>query len=217
MFFPVESEDRTLRNQLMLCQDHARLVVEVFRKVLVMIDCLIKGDFNELGAGLEEVEKLHLDSREIRRVMMKELHSTGGMLVDQEVLYRLIGKSGEVIDLIEGIGVRLWEMGERQWRIPEKVGEGLANMAEAALETLMKLRASLMSLGFDSDKVMVLARGVDEGERKVDAMYRALDLEIITSESGFPLILILRDIVERIEDMTDRAYEEADIIRILAR
>jgi len=216
MVFPIESEDRIMRNQLMLCQDHARLVVEVFRKILLMIDNIIKGDFDELDRRLEEVEKLYYDSREVRRTMMKELHGAGGMLVDQEGLYRLIGKSGEVVDHIEGIGFRLWEMGERRWTIPRKVGEGLADMAEAALETLVRLRESLMSLGFDSDKVIALTQGVDEGERRVDALYRALDLEIITSESGLPIILLMRDIAEKIEDMIDRAEEEADIIRILA-
>lgn len=216
MVFPVESEDRFMRNQLMLCQDHARMVVEVFRKILIMIDDIIKGDFDELDQRLEEVEKLYYDSREVRRTMMKELHSTGVMIVDQEGLYRLIGKSGEVMDHIEGIGFRLWEMGERRWIIPRKVGEGLTEMADAALETLVRLRESLMSLSFNSDKAVFLTHGVDEGERRVDALYRTLDLEIITSESGLPVILIMRDIAEKIEDMIDRAEEEADIIRILA-
>ena len=216
MVFPIETEDRTMRNLLMLCQDHARLVVEIFRKVLVMIDSLVKGDVDELQEGLEEVEKLHHDSIEIRRTMMKELYGTGGMLVNPEGFYRLISKSSEVMDHIEGIGVRLWEIGERKWKIPKKVGEGLVGMAEVAFETLTKLRESLISLGFNSDQAIVLAREVDEGERKVDSIYRALDLEIITSESGLPLILMLRDIASMIENMIDMADDEADLIRILA-
>ena len=81
---------------------------------------------------------------------------------------------------------------------------------------MTKLRESLISLGFNSDRAIVLAREVDEGERKVDSIYRALDLEIITSESGLPLILILRDIASMIENMIDMADDEADLIRILA-
>jgi len=216
MIFPIETEDRTMRNLLMLCQDHARLVVEIFRKVLVMIDSLVKGDVDELQEGLEEVEKLHHDSIEIRRTMMKELYGTGGMLVNPEGFYRLISKSSEVMAHIEGIGVRLWEIGEMKWKIPKKLGEGLVGMAEVAFETLTKLRESLISLGFNSDRAIVLAREVDEGERKVDSIYRALDLEIITSEIGLPLILILRDIASMIENMIDMADDEADLIRILA-
>lgn len=216
MIFPVESEDRTMRNLLMLCQDHARLIVEIFRKVLVMIDDLVNGDVDEMHERLEEVEKLHHDSLEIRRTTMKELHETGGMLVSREDLYRLISKSGEVMDHIEGIGVRLWEIGDRKWMIPEKVGEGLVNLADAAFQTLTKLRESLISLGFNSDQAIALTREVDKGERKVDSIYRALDLDIMTSEGDLPVILILRDIAQSIENMIDKAEEEADLIRILA-
>lgn len=216
MVFPVESEDRLTRNLLMLCQDHARLVVEVFRKVLVMIDKLVKGDIEEMQESLEEIVKLHHDSIGIRRTTMKELHETSGMLANREDLYRLISKSGEIMDYIEGIGARLWEMGEREWEIPGEVGEGLVSVAEAAFETLTKLRESLMSLTFNSDRAIVLTQQVDEGERKVDAIYRVLDLEIITSEADLPLILILRDIAGMVEDMIDKAEEEADLIRILA-
>lgn len=216
MVFPVESEDRTMRNLLMLCQDHARLVVEVFRKVLVMIENLVNGYANELRERLEEIEKLHSDSLEIRRMMMKELYDTGGMLINREDLYRLFSKSGEGMDHIKGVGVRLWEIGDRRWKIPKEAGEGLVKMAAVAFETLTKLRESLISLGFDSQRAIVLTREVDEGERRVDAIYREVDLEIITSKAELPLILILRDIAEMIENMIDKAVEEADLIRIIA-
>jgi len=216
MVFPVESEDRTLRSMLMLCQDHTRLVVEIFRKILVMIDILVKNDVDELRERLEEVEKLHHDSLEVKRALMKELHETGGILINRDDLHRLISKSGEMIDHIEGIGVRLWEIGERNWKIPEKAGEGLVRLVEAAFETLTKLRESLISLGFNSDKSIALTREVDEGERKLDAIYRTVDLEIITSKMELPLILILRDIAEMVENMGDKAEEAADLIRILA-
>jgi len=216
MIFPVESEDRTMRNLLMLSQDHSRLVVESFRKVLVMIENLVRDDVNDLGVRLEEIEKLHSESLEIRLIMMKELHETGGMLINREDLYRLFIKSGEGIDHIKGVGVRLWEIGEQHWKIPKEAGYGLVRMAEAAFETLTKLRESLMSLRFDSERAMGLTRQVEEGEQKVDAIYREVDLEIITSKSDLPLILMLRDVAQMIENLIDKANEEANLIRIIA-
>ena len=212
----MENEDRTMRNLLMLCQDHARLVVEMFRNVLLMVENLVKGDIEELSGSLEEVKKLHDSSLDIKRTMMKELADTGGMLMDREDLYRLITKSGEVIDYIEGIGVRLWETGNCKWEIPPEMGEDLVKLAEAAFNTLTKLRESILSLGLNSFRAISLTRDVDDGERKVDSLYRALDLSIITSKVDLPLILLLRNVAEIIEKMVDRAREEADLIRILA-
>lgn len=216
MVFPVESEDRTMRNLLMLCQDHARLVVEIFRKVLVMIDALVKEDATGLPGSLEEIEKLHQESLEVKRTLLKELHEIGGMLINREDLYRLITKSSKMVDHIKGIGVRLWEIGEKEWEIPEKAGEGLVKMAGVSFEFLTKLRQSLMSLGFNSEQALVLARQVDEGEREMDSLFRAVDLDIMTSSSEIPVILILRDVAEMLDNVIDMAAEAADLIRILA-
>jgi hypothetical protein len=50
----------------------------------------------------------------------------------------------------------------------------------------------------------------------VDVLYRSLDLSIITSNGELPLILTLRDVSMKLEEMIDAAVEEADLIRILA-
>jgi len=216
MVFPVESEDRTLRNLLMMCQDHARLVVEIYRKVLTMIDKLVKGETEGLGSSMEEIEKIQMDSLEIKRNIMKELHESGSVLFNREDLYRLISEAGEIIDLIEAIGVRLSAIGENKWVIPSNIGVGLVNMADAAFDTLVKMRESLISLGFNSERSIQLTSEVDEGERRVDSVYRKLDLDIITSNIDLPLIFVLRDVVTRLEEVVDRTADEADLIRILA-
>ena len=216
MVFPVESEDRTLRSLLMMCQDHARLVVEIYRKVLVMIDILVKGEAGDMRGELNEIERIQLESIEIKRNIMKELHESASMLFNREDLYRLISKAGEVIDLVESIGVRLWAIGERRWKVPDNIGEGLVKMADDAFNTLIKLRESLISLGFNSERSLRLTREVDEYERKVDSMHRQLELDIVTCNVDLPLILTLRDVSTKLEEMVDTAAEEADLIRILA-
>jgi predicted phosphate transport protein (TIGR00153 family) len=216
MVFPVESEDRTLRNMLMMCQDHARLVVEIYRKVLTMIDGLVKGETDNLESSLSDIQKIQLESLEIKRNIMKELHESGTVLFNREDLYRLISMAGEIIDLIEGIGVRLSAIGENKWSIPSQLGVGLVDMADAAFDTLVKMRESLISLGFNSERSVELTSEVDDGERRVDAIHRKLDIDIVTSNAELPLILILRDVVTRLEEMVDKTTDEADLVRILA-
>lgn len=216
MALPLEGEDRTLRNLVMMCQDHSRLVVEIYRKLLQMIDDLVKGELNMLGNTWMEVESLHSKALEVRMNVMKELHETGGVLINREDFYRLISKSSELTDYIEEMGFRIYQIGERRWRIPKTIGEGLMRLAEAAFQGLTKLRESLISLGFNAERAAVLAKEVDEIERKVDSIYRDLSIVIITSGMELPLILILKDIAEELELLIDAAKDEADIIRILA-
>jgi uncharacterized protein Yka (UPF0111/DUF47 family) len=216
LVFPVESEDRALRNILMMCQDHARLVVEIYRRVLVMIDNLVKHEHGGMKERIAEVQKIRSEAIEIKRGIMKELRSSGTLLFNREDFYRLIVKQSEVIDHAESVGVRLEAIGERNWKIPSQIGVGLADMADAAFDALVKLRESLISLGFNSERSLALASELDELERKVDILYRSLDLAIITSQGDLPLILTLRDVSMKLEEMIDAAVEEADLIRILA-
>ena len=215
MVFPVESEDRTLRNILMMCQDHARLVVEIYRKVLLMIDKLVKGD-TDVQDALVDIEKIQQESIQIKRNIMKELHESGSLLFNREDLYRLISTASIVIDHIESVGVLLAAIGERKWKIPSNLGVGLMEMSDSAFDTLIKLRESLISLGFNSERSLQLTAEVDEGERKVDGIHRKLDLEIVTSNAELPLILTLRDVANKLETVIDRTSDEADLIRILA-
>ena len=173
MVFPVESEDRTLRNILMMCQDHARLVVEIYRKVLLMIDKLVKGD-TDVQDALVDIEKIQQESIQIKRNIMKELHESGSLLFNREDLYRLISTASIVIDHIESVGVLLAAIGERKWKIPSNLGVGLMEMSDSAFDTLIKLRESLISLGFNSERSLQLTAEVDEGERKVDGIHRKL-------------------------------------------
>ena len=216
MVFPVESEDRALRNILMMCQDHARLVVEIYRRVLVMIDNLVKHEHSGMQDRIKEAQKIRMEAIEIKRGIMKELHASGNLLFNREDLYRLITKQSEVIDHAESVGVRLEAIGERGWKIPAQVGVGLADLSDAAFDALVKLRESLISLGFNSERSIALTSELDELERKVDVLYRRLDVSIITSKGELPLILTLRDVSMKLEEMIDAAVEEADLIRILA-
>jgi uncharacterized protein Yka (UPF0111/DUF47 family) len=199
-----------------MCQDHARLVVEIYRRVLVMIDNLVKHEHGGMQERINEVQKIRTEAIDIKRGIMKELRSSGTLLFNREDFYRLIVKQSEVIDHAESVGVRLEAIGDRNWKIPSQIGVGLADMADAAFDALIKLRESLISLGFNSERSLALAGELDELERKVDVLYRSLDLSIITSQGELALILTLRDVSMKLEEMIDAAVEEADLIRILA-
>jgi uncharacterized protein Yka (UPF0111/DUF47 family) len=200
----------------MMCQDHARLVVEIYRRVLVMIDNLVKHEHGGMKERIDEVQKIRSEAIDIKRGIMQELRTSGTLLFNREDIYRLITKQSEVIDHAESVGVRLENIGEKNWKIPSQIGVGLADMADAAFDALVKLRESLISIGFNSERSLALAGELDELERKVDILYRRLDLSIMTIKGELPLILTLRDVAMKLEEMIDAAVEEADLIRILA-
>jgi uncharacterized protein Yka (UPF0111/DUF47 family) len=215
MVFPVESEDRTMRNLLMLCQDNARLIVEAFRKILAITDALVKKE--GIAAGLiDDIHTIMKQSSEIKATLIKELNEIGGILVSREDFFRLISSFGDIMDHINSVGQRLSEMEKRGWKVPEDVAEQLTEVADLAFDSLLKLREAMMSLGFNSQKSIGFTREIDEIERKVDMVHVQVEMNIIASDAGLPTIIMLKDTVNQIEELVDTVREASDLIRIIA-
>ena len=215
MVFPVESEDRTMRNLLMLCQDNARLLVEAFRKILAITDALVKKEGNAAGVT-DDIQSIMKESSEIKATLIKELNEIGGVLVSREDFFRLISSFGDIMDHINSVGQRLWEMEKRGWEVPEGVAEQLTEVADLAFEALLKLREAIMSLGFNSEKAIGFSTEIDEIERKVDTVHVKVEMDIVASDAGFPTIIMLKDTVNQLEELVDSVRDASDLIRIIA-
>ena len=215
MVFPVESEDRTMRNLLMLCQDNARLLVEAFRKILAITDALVKKEGNAAGVT-DDIQSIMKESSEIKATLIKELHEIGGVLVSREDFFRLISSFGDIMDHINSVGQRLYEMEKRGWEVPEGVAEQLTEVADLAFDALLKLREAIMSLGFNSEKAIAFSSEIDEIERKVDTVHVKVEMDIVASDAGFPTIIMLKDTVNQLEELVDSVRDASDLIRIIA-
>ena len=216
MVFPVESEDKTLRNLLMLCQDDARLVVEAYRKTLVTFDFLTKGKFMASTDQLAEIHKVMDESARIKVTLYKELNEIGGVLVSRDDFLRLASAFSGIMDTVEALAVRLIEVKTRNWKLTKSQAEGLGQMSDLGFDALIKLRDSIMSLGFNSEKAASFSKEIDEIEKKLDVLYIQVDLDIITSGGDLPTMLILRDIAREIEKLGDKSHEASDLVRILS-
>ncbi len=215
MVFPVETEDRTMRNLLMLCQDNARLIVEAFRKILAITDALVKKEGNTAGYT-EDIQTIMKESSEIKATLIKELHEIGGVLVNREDFFRLISTFGDIMDHINSVGQRLYEMEIRGWEIPEDSAKQVTEVADLAFDSLIKLREAMMSLGFNSEKSIGFTNEIDELERKVDTIHVKVEMDIIASGAPFPTIIMLKDTVNQMEELVDTVRDASDLIRIIA-
>jgi uncharacterized protein Yka (UPF0111/DUF47 family) len=200
----------------MLCQDNARLVVEAYRKSLILFDHLTKG--NPIGSGdpLVDIHKVIDDSNQVKTSTIKELSEIGGILVSRDDFLRLSSSFSGMIDSIEVITMRLVEINAREWKLSKSQAEGIGNMADLGFDALVKLRDSITSLGFNSDKATSYAKEIDEIEKKLDQLNIEVDLDIVTSKRDIAYILILRDVARELERLGDKVHEASDLVRILA-
>jgi uncharacterized protein Yka (UPF0111/DUF47 family) len=200
----------------MLCQDNARLVVEAYRKSLILFDYMTKGKAVGNANPLADVQKIIDDSYKVKASTVKELSEIGGILVSRDDFLRLSSSFSGMMDSIEVITMRLTEVKARDWKLSKTQAEGMGAMADLGFDALTKLRDSIMSLGFNSEKATSFAKDIDTIEKKLDLLYIKEDLDIVTGKGDIASILILRDVARELERLGDKVHDASDLVHILA-
>jgi len=216
MVFPVETEERVKRRALTICQDHLRKVLEITRKVPQLVDAFVKGDKVTVKQLHTEIRKAEEEVDIARRTVAQELAEIGAILISREDFLRFTNLASEIADFCEGIAFRLLEIMDRSWKVPPQIKKDLAKLGEAMFETVSKLRETAMTLNYGANKASEKSREVEVAERVVDDLYRDLEVKILSSNIEIPTLLLLRDVLQLMEDAADKAEDASDAARILA-
>lgn len=216
MVLPAETEERVKRRALNVCQDNLRKVLELARKTPRMVEHFAKGDkemarqlFNEIRNGEDEVIKA-------RRMVSQELAEIGAILMSREDFLRFTNLTSEIADFSEGIAFRLVELMEHNWSVPGDIKKDLLALSEAVFDSVLKLRETMMVLSYGSAKTLEKAKDVEIAERTVDDLYRGLEIKILSSKLDLPVLFLLRDVLQLLEDSADKAEDAADVARVLS-
>jgi len=213
---PAETEQRVKRRALNVCQDHLRKVLDLTRKVPQVMDCFLNNDKEKARQLFTEIRSSEDDVDKARRLVSQELAEIGAILFSREDFLRFTNLTSEIADFSEGIAFRIVEIMEHRWNVPNDVKKDLLRLSEAVLEALVKLRETAMVLSYGSTKAMEKAKEVEIAERTVDELYRELEIKILGSKIEFPALILLRDILQLLEDSADKAEDAADAARILS-
>ena len=216
MVLPAETEERVKRRALTACQDNLRKVLEVTRKIPQIAEHFASGDkesartlFSEIKKGGEEVVKA-------RQMVSQELAEIGAILISREDFLRFTNLTSEIADFSEGIAFYLVEIMVHNWNVPADVRKDLQTLADAVLDTVLKLRETMMMLSYGSTKTLEKAKDVEIAERIVDDHYRTLTIKVLSSKLDLPALFIMRDVLQLLENSADKAEDAADAARLLS-
>jgi uncharacterized protein Yka (UPF0111/DUF47 family) len=216
LVLPAETEERVKRRALSACQDNLRKVVDVSRKIPQLVEHFASGDkenarklLSEIKAGQEEVIKA-------RRMVSQELAEIGAILISREDFLRFTNLSSEIADFSEGIAYYLVEIMEHNWVISSDIKKDLLKLSLAVLDSVLKLRETMMVLTYGSQKTLERAKDVEIAERIVDELYRTLTIKVLSGKHDFPVTLLLRDVLILLENSADKAEDAADAARVIS-
>jgi len=213
---PIETEATIRRRMLNICNDHGRKVVDVTRELAEMLDSLIEGQQKEARVHYQKMLEMIEEADKLKTTLLREVASMGSLLISREDFLRLIFQVSEIADNAEGVGFRLNGIMTKKWKVDKKQMKAIASLMGLVLEEMVKIRETVMSLNLNPEKALVLSRSVEEVERKIDLQYRSLDLDVLDSKMPIQSMLILRDIVQHLEDMADIGLGVVDLVRVIA-
>jgi uncharacterized protein len=216
LVLPAETEERVKRRALNACQDNLRKVVDVSRKLPQLVEHFASGDkenarrlFSEIKAGQEEVIKA-------RRTVSQELAEIGAILIAREDFLRFTNLSSEIADFSEGIAYYLVEIMEHNWTISPDIKKDFIKLSLAVLDSVLKLRETMLVLTYGSQKTLERAKDVEIAERIVDELYRCLTIKVLSSKLDVPVTFLLRDVLQLLENSADKAEDAADAARVIS-
>jgi predicted phosphate transport protein (TIGR00153 family) len=216
MVLPAETEQRVKRRALSACQDNLRKVVDVTRKIPQIVEHFSKGDKDAARQLFSEIRKGEEEVLMARRMVSQELAEIGAILISREDFLRFTNLSSEIADFSEGIAYYIIEIIEHNWKVPNDIRKDLLKLSEAVFNSVLKLRETMIVLSYGSIKTLEKAKEVEIAERTVDDLYRALSIKVLSSKLDLPVLLLLRDILQLLENSADKAEDAADTVRTLS-
>ena len=213
---PSETEERVKRRALTVCQENLRKVLDLTRKTPQMVESFVKGDKETAGQLLNEIRKGQEEVVKARQMVSHELAEIGAILISREDFLRFTNLTSEIADFSQGIAFRLVEIMEHNWGVPADIRKDLLRLSEAVLDSVLKLRETMMVLNYGSAKTLEKAKEVEIAERLVDDLYRELEIKILSSKLDIPVLFLLKDVLQLLEDSADKAEDAADAARVLS-
>ncbi len=196
-----------------------------YRQMIVALDTI-----NDLERAIEAVAERNSETAktiivrlfkteeevdDLRRVVFEEL--TKGRLPprDREDIMKLVTNLDKVADHVKDSARNILVLIDKG--LPKEIWDAYHDMAHGIVSTAAVLRESLKSLGEDNVRAREMSERVEDEENRVDKKY--LEIKSLLLDYGDRLnpatLILLKDLLDSMEEATDRCADTGDYIRVL--
>jgi predicted phosphate transport protein (TIGR00153 family) len=155
----------------------------------------------------EEVDNL-------RRIVFEELTKGNLPLKEREDIMDLIIRLDTMADHIKDSARNVLVLLDTD--VPKEIWVAFSEMSSLLVRTAATLRESLKNLGVDNARAREMSEKVEEEENKVDKKFLEIKILLLKYGNLNPVVLmILKDLLDSMEEAADSCADTGDYIRIL--
>ena len=210
-----ELEVQAKRKAIAVLQDEINRILNASRELSSLPELLVKKNKTDVKAKLEQISSLEDEVENLRRKITRDVADVGGLIMNRENILNTAYTMDEIAGYITGIAFKLSNI-KVKTLTTENFDKELTELIELVVDQVYKLNEIIRSLNTDSTKSVEFAQETQKIEREIDIKYRNMSIKALDTISNTKELLLMKDIIEGIEEIADKCQEVSDSFILLA-
>ena len=210
-----ELEVQAKRKAIAVLQDEINRILNAGRALSTLPGMIVKKDKTGIKDTLEQISTIEEEVENLRRKITRDVADVGGLIMNRENLLNTAYTMDEIAGYITGIYFKLSNVKVSTLK-NENFKQEITELIELVVDEIYKLNQIIRTLGTDTAKSIELAQETQKIEREIDTKYRVLSIKAMNKISDTKELLLVKDIIEGIEEMADKCQEVSDSFILLA-
>ena len=210
-----ELEVQAKRKALAILQDEINRILNASRVLSTLPNMLVNKDKTGIKGALEQISSIEEEVENLRRKITRDVADVGGLILNRENILNTAYTMDEISGYITGISFKLSNIKVSTIKTAH-LEKDLTDLIELVVDEIYKLNEVIRSLNVDSSKSIELAQETQKIEREIDTKYRIISITALNEITETKELLLMKDIIEGIEEMADKCQEVSDSFILLA-
>ena len=210
-----ELEVQAKRKALAVLQDEINRILNAGRVLSTLPKMLVIKDKAGIKTTLEQISSIEDEVENLRRKITRDVADVGGLILNRDNILNTAYTMDEISGYITGIAFKLSNIKVSTIKT-SNLDKDLTELIELVVDEIYKLNEIIRSLNVDSSKAIELAQETQKIEREIDTKYRIMTITVLNEITDTKELLLMKDVIELIEEMADKCQEVSDSFILLA-
>ena len=210
-----ELEVQAKRKAIAVLQDEINRILNASRELATLTEALMKKDKKGIKNTLEQISTIEEEVENLRRKIIREVADVGGLIMNRENLLNTAYTMDEIAGYITGIAFKLSNVKITTLK-SSKLDKDIAELISLVVDEVYKLNEIIRSLNTNTANAIELAQETQTIEREIDIKYRDATIKLLNEVKDPKELLLIKDVIEGIEEMSDKCQRVSDSFILLA-
>ena len=210
-----ELEVQAKRKAIAVLQDEINRILNASRELATLTESLMKKDKKGIKNTLEQISTIEEEVENLRRKITREVADVGGLIMNRENLLNTAYTMDEIAGYITGIAFKLSNVKITTLK-SSKLDKDIGELISLVVDEVYKLNEIIRSLNTNTANAIELAQETQTIEREIDIKYRDATIKLLNEVKDPKELLLIKDVIEGIEEMSDKCQRVSDSFILLA-